>query len=228
MKAGKIRILALAALTLIAVGVWSIPYFTQARKPTNHRDNLQLCVQNADGTPASAEALAKIKQAFKDKVETHQHFKAAKLDRGNGPTFTSGCPGEATITSKNWAGPKYGAANLTAAPSEVSTFIFIVSQAEAQRAFGDVYPRITAQEMMCRGDVCGDTTMAVYITPEDLDNKDLLGRQLSWSVGLIPDGEQPSIQPVPTAQPGTVQPTATPDGAPERIPLTPIPAYPAP
>lgn len=184
------RFVPLATLTLLAIGVSSFPYITQASSHPQHRANLQLCVQNLDGTPTSRDALGKITAAF-NRVKTHPSFKDARLDRGTGPTIVAGCPGEATIKSPTWAGPKEGAyVPPTNAPSEFQTFVFIVPEAEAQRAFGDVYPRITTQEMMCVAQTCGEVSAAVYVTPTELDNFNLLARSLSWGVGLIPEGEK--------------------------------------
>jgi hypothetical protein len=68
--------------------------------------------------------------------------------------------------------------------------VFVVPDAAAQHAFGTVFPRVTAQEVMCVDDVCGEVSTAVYVTPAELDNRNVLARSLSWGVGLIPPGEQ--------------------------------------
>ncbi len=184
------RNLILIMLSLIAVTVWSFPYLSSAgAHQQHHRANLQLCIENLDGTPASKKAMGKIMAAFK-KVQAHRHFKDAQLDRGGGPTIVAGCPSEATIKSERWAGFKLGAPNLRTEPSEISTFVFIVPQEEAQRAFGNLFPRITPQEIMCHEEECGEVSTATYITPEELENFDILARSLSWGVGLIPEGEK--------------------------------------
>ncbi len=181
----------LAVLTILAVGVWAMPYWTQAsnhQHQPEHRANLQLCVQNLDGTPAAQKALGKITAAF-NRVKLHPHFDDAQLDRGVGPTIVGSCPSDATIKSPQWMA-KYGAPNQPATPSEISTFVFIVPQADADRAFGSIFPRITPQEIMCKKHVCAEVTTAVYVTPAELDNFDVLARSLSWGVGLIPEGER--------------------------------------
>lgn len=197
------RIRRLAVLAFVAASVWTVPYLTHAsnhahadhHERPDHRANLQLCVQNLDGTPASQKAVGKITAAF-NRVKLHRHFGDAQLDRGIGPTIMAGCPGDATIKSHHW-GAKYGAPQQPATPSEISTFVFIVPQADAQRAFGDVLPRITPQEIMCEDHVCGEVTTAVYLTLAELDNIDVLTRSLSWSVGLIPEGERLPTQVAP-------------------------------
>ena len=133
----------------------------------------------------------------------------------------------------NWSGPKFGAPHYPDTPSESSTIVFIVSTEEAQKAFGNIYPRTTPQEVICHGTVCGDVTTAVYITREELNNGDLLGRELSWSVGLIPEGETLPIELAPTEpvkDSGSPVPTATPFPFEDnQLPvLTTTPAYPAP
>jgi hypothetical protein len=185
------RSLILVVLSLIAVIVWSLPHLSLAGEShqRQHRANLQLCIENLDRTPASNKAMGKIMAAFK-RVQAHRHFKDAQLDRGGGPTIMAGCPSEATIKSKQWAGFKFGAPNLRTEPSNISTFVFIVSQEEAQRAFGNIFPRITPQEIMCDEHKCGEVSTASYITPAELENFDVLVRSLSWGVGLIPEGEQ--------------------------------------
>jgi hypothetical protein len=179
------RVLALAALMLAAAASWTIPQ-TDAHQ---FRPNLQICVENLDGTPPSQKALGKITAAFQ-RVKAHPHFKDAQLDRGVGPTIVAGCPGEATITSAAWAGPKRGAPTYPETPSAFHTFVFVVPEAAAQQAFGTVFPRLTAQEVLCVDDGCGEVSTAAYITPAELDNADVLARSLSWGVGLIPPGEQ--------------------------------------
>jgi hypothetical protein len=170
---------------LVAVGIWTMPQ-TEAHQ---FRANLQLCVENLDGTAPSQKALGKITAAFQ-RVKAHPHFGDAQLDRGIGPTIVAGCPGDATITSASWAGPKRGAATYPATPSEFHTFVFVVPDATAQQAFGTAFPRVTAQEVMCVDDVCGEVSTAVYVTPGELDKGDVLARSLSWGVGLVPPGEQ--------------------------------------
>ena len=179
------RILPLAALVLVAVGIWTMPQ-TDAQQ---FRANLQLCVENLDGTAPSQKALGKITAAFQQ-VKAHPHFGDAQLDRGIGPTIVAGCPGNATIKAASWAGPKRGAATYPATPSDFHTFVFVVPDAAAQHAFGTVFPRVTAQEVMCVDDMCGEVSTAVYVTPAELDNGDVLARSLSWGVGLVPPGEQ--------------------------------------
>jgi hypothetical protein len=170
---------------LVAMGIWTMPQ-TEAQQ---FRANLQLCVENLDGTVPSQKAVGKITAAFQ-RVKAHPHFGDAQLDRGIGPTIVAGCPGDATIKAASWAGPKRGAATYPATPSEFHTFVFVVPDAAAHHAFGTVFPRVTAQEVLCVDDVCGEVSTAVYVTPAELDNGDVLARSLSWGVGLIPPGEQ--------------------------------------
>ncbi len=181
----KQRVLALAAFTLVAAAIWTMPP-TEAHQ---FRPNLQLCVENLDGSAPSHKALGKITAAFQ-RVKAHPHFADAQLNRGIGPTIVAGCPGDATIKSASWAGPKRGAATYPDTPSAFHTFVFVVPEAAAQHAFGTVFPRLTAQEVMCVEDVCGEVSTAAYITPAELDHPDALARSLSWGVGLVPPGEQ--------------------------------------
>lgn len=178
------RCVALAALTLAAAAIWTMPQ-TEAQQ---FRPHLQICVENLDGTPPSQKALGKITAAFQ-RVKVHPQFKDAQLDRGIGPTIVAGCPGEATITSAAWAGPKRGAPTYPDTPSAFHTFVFVVPDAAAHGAFGTRFPRLTAQEVLCVDDGCGEVSTAAYITPGELDNGDVLARSLSWGVGLIPPGE---------------------------------------
>ncbi len=180
----KPRVLALAALMLVAAASWTIPH-TDAHQ---FRPNLQICVENLDGTAPSQKALGKITAAFQ-RVKAHPHFTDAQLDRGIGPTIVAGCPGAATITSAAWAGPKRGAPTYPDTPSEFHTFVFVVPDVAAREAFGTVFPRLTAQEVLCVEDACGEVSTAAYITPAELDNVDVLARSLSWGVGLVPPGE---------------------------------------
>jgi hypothetical protein len=183
-----VRFLTLAALIAVAVGVWIYPHSTTAHDH-EFRPNLELCVENLDGTPASQRALGKITAAF-NQVKLHPSFHDAQLDRGTGPAIVAGCPSRATILSSTWTGPKYGASDtITQEPSEFHTFVFIVPQATVDAKFGSMYPRLTTQETVCMDHACGEISTAVYITPEELENFDVLKRSLSWGVGLVPEGE---------------------------------------
>ncbi len=186
------RSLVLMVLSLIALTVWSWPYVSVAWE-THQRPPQQftakVCIENLDGTPVSHRALDKIMAALQQ-VRAHRHFKAAQLDRGGGPTIMAGCPSAATIKSPHWAGSKLGAPHLRTEPSDIATFVFIVPQAEAQRAFGTMFPRITPQEIMCHEHTCGEVATATYITAAELERFDVLARSLSWGLGLIPAGEK--------------------------------------
>ena len=147
-------------LTIVAVAVWSNLPLTPTVRGHQWRENLQLCVQSLDGTSIDATKPGKIISGFEE-VKKHPSFKEAHLDRGIGPTFTVGCPGEPTIFSPTWYGPKIGAGLVPAnSPSEFNIYIYIASVEDLQRAFGDTFPRITTQEIMCNPDdgVCGEVS----------------------------------------------------------------------
>ncbi len=185
------RSLVVGMLSLMAVTVWSWPYVSgawEAHQRSPQRGAAKVCIENLDGTPASPRAMGKLMAAVQ-RVRAHRHFKAARLDREGGPTVLAGCPSDATIKSPRWAGFKLGAPQLRTAPSDIATFVFIVPPAEAQRAFGSMFPRITPQAIMCHEHTCGEVATATYLTPAELERVGVLARSLSWGLGLIPEGE---------------------------------------
>ncbi len=119
------RILPLAALILVAVGLWTMPQ-TEAHQ---FRANLQLCVENLDGSAPSHKVLGKIIAAFQQ-VKAHPHFTDAQLGRGIVPTIVAGRPLDAPITSASWAGPKRRAATY---PDTPVSFIPLCSWCRTQQ-----------------------------------------------------------------------------------------------
>jgi len=138
---------------------------------------LEICVQNVDGTAVAPGVMDKITSAFKE-VKKHRDFDAAGLNAGGGPVFKPGCSGEPTIRDNK--------AQKVTKPSPIFTFVFIASEEALSNVPFKHYPRVKSQETMCEGDVCAEVTKALYITPQEIENEEILVQALTFGVGLMP------------------------------------------
>lgn len=176
-------------LALFAVAVWAHPaLFAQGNsdkdkeKEFRGRPDLQICVQSLQEESVPPNIMGLMRSALAQ-VSKHPHFKAAKMDVGGGPKLKAGCPLPSGLKNKQLKVAR------TDEPNPIFTFVFIASQEELQDVSfkGDV--RVVPQEMMCEvGEdegVCNEVTKAIYITPEELEDPQMLARALTAGVGLM-------------------------------------------
>ncbi|MCG8347625.1 MAG: hypothetical protein MI924_07580 [Chloroflexales bacterium] len=102
----------------------------------------------------------------------------AGLDRGEGPPIVAGRPTASTLSTEH-----HGRL-IVDQLGPVHTYVFIAPEEELQKTQFKYYPRTIPQETMCRGDMCGSVANAVYITPQELADRQTLVDALTAGLGL--------------------------------------------
>ena len=70
--------------------------------------------------------------------------------------------------------------------SDYGLFVFVMPLSEIKQLLGGLSRRYVPQEIMCEGDVCGEVTKAIYLTPEEVANGGFLVDRLLEGIGLDP------------------------------------------
>jgi len=76
-------------------------------------------------------------------------------------------------------------------PSFYRTFVFVMPRAQIEQLLGGLSTRVAPQEFReMGGDVSIQATNAIYVSPDELQNRSVLVQQLTFAVGLksLPDG----------------------------------------
>lgn len=160
---------------------------TTALLATN-RDGLKVCVESLVPGVDRQTIRGRI-QGGLTSVANHPDFQAAGLGR-RAVVVDAGCPAPPTI-----ADPQYGSSRRLGRPTSVTEpspyrlFVFVATVEQIAQAFGDRPQHITAQEVLCEKDLCPVVTTALYVTPEELGDRDVLALGLTEGVGLLPTGK---------------------------------------
>lgn len=165
-----------------------------------NRTGLRLCVQSLAPGLDSRAAQGPVRGAITSSVATHPDFGPAGLGR-EPVVVDAGCPAAPTISN-----PRYSRRGTAGAPAAVATpspyrlFVFVAPAERLAAAFPTATrPRLTPQEVLCRGHVCPEVTTALYLTPAELADPGALARGLTHGVGLWPVGER-RYEPRPPAR----------------------------
>lgn len=159
-----------SALTAAPIGLGS---------PHAQVRNLDICVDSYDTSIDLSVVRSRLEGVVAQHVVTHPTFAVA----GYLPTRWSiieGCPSAPALLVSGERHPKNGGApglaGLTAAPSGLRAFVFVVPQSEIDRMFGDLDYTTSFQEITCASDdFCGEESTAFYVSPELLGGDTAVG-----------------------------------------------------
>ena len=195
------RILLLAVVLSSALALWSVVALsgTQSIAAADGR-SLRICVDVSSISIAGpnlplTEALGRLERVMRTHVERHSRYASVGY-RPGAWSITEGCPIAPTLLTSGGKALKNGGApsgpSPVTVPSGFDLFVFVVTQTDMGRMFGDLPYQVAGQEVMCKNDSCGDISNAWYVTPETLLRSDEQGpsnpvaRGLLMGIGLDP------------------------------------------
>lgn len=191
MTTKSFRLIAVSIIAMLTLSIWVSPQLIRSYTYANDgiggvasRTNLQICIANHNGAPVTGEVMSKIRTAFA-KVKQHPDFERAGLNRGGGPQIRAGCPSASTLNTEKWG------RNTVTTPGPIHTYVFIASAQDLQGTQFKQYPRVVGYEQMCISSQCASVANAVYLTPEELNDPQLLVRTLTAGIGL--SDPQPAV-----------------------------------
>jgi hypothetical protein len=152
---------------------------------TANRDRLRLCVQAAPRDPATeGRAVSLIQSALAELKGRHPRWLAAGLKEEQ-PVVEPGCPSDPALLrpgAEPIVGDPY--TSRVTEPSKYRVFVFILPQAEIDRLFARWPLRQVVQEFICLGHVCPEVTSGLYLSMEEIENRQFLSDALAKSIGL--------------------------------------------
>jgi hypothetical protein len=87
---------------------------------------------------------------------------------------------------------------IVAIPSQYRVHVYLLPQDQATNIFGNSPLRSTVQEMLCEETTCGEVTTGLYLSPQELQNRQFLKAVLERAIGLErsrgPQQSQPSLR----------------------------------
>jgi hypothetical protein len=160
---------------------------------------IEICVQTVDAdlkplaSPAAAAAqtaaISRIEAAMPE-VATHPYWNFAGVPRGDPvePVFDIGCPSLPPETAEPDAPYpiEFIEGRVVDERSGYDTFLFIMPSEKLQELVRGSSIRTASHEMLCDEDhhLCWETTRAIYVSEEDLNDSDLLRRALEDVLAL--------------------------------------------
>ena len=155
---------------------------------TGSRDKLSVCaddLRTAEGgidTKSIADALAR--------MEGEGRWSESGLD-GVRTQVVAGCGHEPFLLSEgivyeNGGFTALGRFPAVPKPSEHRVMIFVLSDAEIDRMFGDSPVRSVMQETTCDVGLCSTVTTGLYLKQDDLNDGAVLEKRLAEAIGLAP------------------------------------------
>ena len=154
---------------------------------TTNRPGLKVCVESLVPDVDTQTIRGRV-QGGLAAVANHPDYQAAGLGR-QPVAVDAGCPARPTVADPRYRpSSRLGAPAAVTEPSLYRLFIFIASPEQIAQAFGDRPQHITAQELLCDGDLCPVVTTALYLTPPELRDPAVLATGLTEGVGLLPVG----------------------------------------
>jgi|FLYL01.1.fsa_nt_gi hypothetical protein len=152
---------------------------------TANRDRLRLCVQAVPRDPAAeGRAVSLIQSALAELKARHPLWRSAGLKEAQ-PVVEPGCPSDPALLhpgAEPIVGDPY--TSRVTEPSKYRVFVFILPQAEIDRLFARWPLRQAIQESICQGHVCSEVTSGLYLSTEEIENRQFLYDALAKTIGL--------------------------------------------
>jgi hypothetical protein len=169
-------------------GGWTNPRGAEGVRAVRYPGD-SICVQ-AIGVDAAVETIAeaKLETAM---VQVMQHPLWNMFHREWAPPLVDiGCPsgplvGRPGVTYGQGTSVDHWIQYVVAEPSFYRTFVFIMPLEEIDRLLDGAPWRLVPQEFeQTGGDVFGEVTNAIFVSPEELEDPSFLVQQLTYAIGL--------------------------------------------
>ena len=151
------------------------------------RDRLAICVQLYVETVGSDALLAEVESALRVVEDRSPAWPPPPFPLEPSPVVERGCPAKPI----RYTDPPF-VGRLVDEPNFYAVFVYLVELDEVQRGPTPESWGLMEAEYVCEGDVCGTSTKAIYLSPADLADGNLLSRVLGMAVGVI-DSEVSTI-----------------------------------
>lgn len=153
----------------------------------SNRSELAFCIDEADlEQDISLESLASnVQSLIETQIKTTPRWSELGYDQFS-IKVDVGCPGEPYLLQPGAIHPLLSGSSTSSTtsvpmaniPSPYRVHIYVVSQTAVQSLFGEADMRSSPEEMLCAGNVCYEVTSGVYLTPENVNNLQVLRNRI--------------------------------------------------
>lgn len=165
--------------------------FVDTALVTANRDRLRLCIDRLDVSAVDLNSGKTALDQALSEASNHQFWEPSGLAE-NEPVVDVGCPTppalfepDAYVTERGF-GLFVEVSTRVDEASPYRTFVYVISKEKLQETFGENYPIATQETLKRSNHEFGAVTLALFVTPDQLQDRGFLSQWLLVTSGVLP------------------------------------------